>query len=1044
MIFQKELVKSLKANADRLAIEADDKRLSYSDVLSTANKVTAILLREGVTPETPVGVMMSDRADVICCLIGILNSRCVFVPVDGALPDRRLSAMMEDAGIRHLITDWDAAAVMEKISTGQSLTILQMEDMLKQAQDTIQSAVSYPDHQADDSIYIYFTSGSTGTPKGVVGRNESLWQFIQWEVTHFGISGDIRVSQLISPYFDAFLRDVFVPLFAGGTICLPPAGDDLYAAGNLISWIDRSGINLIHCVPSVFRLINNGSLKASHFIQLRYVLLSGEKIIPSFLADWYSVFGSRIQLVNLYGATETTMIRTFYPISPEDVNGSRIPIGSAISDTQLLVLDNELRSCEPLVAGEIYIVSDYMTKGYLNNPALTDQRFVMIDTSEGKKRAFKTGDRGRILSDGQIDLVGRDDRQVKLRGIRVELDEIEHILARQAAVESAVAVVRTESNGDRSLVAYIIRTGGAEGDREWEESLRHHLEEWLPAYMIPAAIIAVSAFPLLSNGKIDHKTLAEMSGPVEIIAPENEVEEKLLSIWKEILGDKAISTGDGFHKIGGNSLSIMKLIGRIYKEFKVRMSLSDLFNHLTVRKQASFIRRANKDNLYVIHKTAFQPTYHVSAAQERMYYSQQLNKEYIAYNLPMAWEIKGDADRSRVVEAFRALITRHEALRTAFRFEEGELRQFIQEQIDFSIEEIAAAGDVESAILDFVRPFDLHKAPLVRCGIIYSREGRQILVADFHHIICDGISQVNLLSELAISYNGGEPPAPPVQYKDYAEWEYNFRSSEEYLSHREFWLRNFEGAIPVLQLPTTHNVPGRSSEKGGSLTMEIPKIDLSSLLDNWNKEEITIFSGLFSLYFLFLSQLTGQEDIVVGIAASGRIQQELENVAGMFVKTLPIRHRLHTNRSFNALAKDINSYLIQANSKQMYDLSNIVMDLNQGRDIPVRSLFDVMFIYQNFEKVAGAGAIEFSRYSFDSGGAKYPISLFAFDDEHSFGFKWEYSTDCFNKSDMELLSAQFKSLVSNVAAEPEARIADIIGVGEQTGDLIGDDISFNF
>ena len=1045
MTIQSALIRSLEINGDKTAIEHDGKMISYSALFTSADKVTSLLLNLHVDKETVIGVCLQDRTSIIASIIGIMNAGCVFVLLDDSLPRHRAAAMLADLNLQYAIVSGESALVEETAKKGISLYTF--EDILLRPPDDSAGLAPYPEYDRNDSLYIYFTSGSTGVPKGIVGKNCSLLQFLQWEIAAFGIKEGTRCSQFISPYFDAFLRDIFVPLLTGGVVCIPPSGKDFLLPERLVSWIDETCIQLIHCVPSLFRLLNNDSLEREHFRHLRYILLSGEKIVPSELTNWYNLFGPAIQLVNLYGATETTMIRSFYPISPEDVKGAKISIGSPIDDTELVVLDKDGKECRTLVPGELYIISEYVTKGYLNNPELTHERFLRLPAGAlGDKIAFKTGDRARMLADSRIELLGREDRQVKLRGIRIELEEIESVLALSALVRNAAVIKQSEDNGDESLIAFIIANNNGKREHEWLSIVRQHLEGYLPEYMIPASLVELEEFSLLNNGKIDYNALGKHRHIDTIIEPVNEIESKILSIWKEILGDKPISTEYSFHKIGGNSLSIMKLIGRIYKEFNVRISLSELFNNLTIKKQAEFIKHSNKDLLYVISRSGKKNSYPLSSAQERMYYNQALNKENTSYNLPMAWEIKTGFDKEKIQRVFRSLIDRHEALRTEFRFENGELRQFIKNEVDFNIDEISAGEqDVDNAILDYIQPFDLGKAPLLRCGVISAGEGNKILVVDTHHIICDGMSQINLLSDFSSLYSGEELKPIDIQYKDYAEWESAFKATEEYFSHREFWLRSFEGEIPRIELPTINSAVNGLSDRGGCVTFEIHKATLASLLDHLHKEEMTLFSGLFSLYFIFLSSLTGQEDLVIGIATSGRMQQELEPVVGMFVKTLPIRYRMDPFLAFKDLLKDINRCLIQANSKQVYDLADIVIELNNNRAAPIKSLFDVVFVFQNFgESSRQKGNEEFPIYQFENSSSKYPLTLFASETENSFVFRCEYLSAYYTRSDIEILVTQFKSLAEKASGNLGTGIVGIIGSGEPATGMVAEDISFNF
>ncbi|HYE55000.1 MAG TPA: condensation domain-containing protein [Chitinophagaceae bacterium] len=1016
MIFQKELLASLQRNSARTAIESGENNISYAALLDAANKVTRYLLSKYPEAGTVTGVQLRNRAEIIIAMIGIFNARHVFLPIDDKLPEKRRTSMLQQAQPSFIITSLDELLNAES------------------------AEVAYPAWEGDDGLYIYFTSGSTGDPKGIVGRNESLLQFIQWELANFGIVNDCRVSQFISPYFDAFLRDVFVALFSGGTVCIPPASDELFTPEKIVSWIDEQSITLIHCVPSVFRVINNGPLSPEKFTSLRFILLSGEKIIPTELINWYQVFGDRIQLVNLYGPTETTMIRSCYNIRPADVKLARIPVGRPITGTEFLIAGEDLKPCAPLVAGDLYIITQYGTKGYLNAPELNAAKFIEVN---GVKM-FRTGDKARTLIDGNIDLIGREDRQVKLRGIRIELDEIENVLARCEYIEQAVVLKHGEETGTERLTAFVTRKREANG-ADLAAVAETYLQEHLPEYMIPAAIIEVAQFPLLSNGKINYKELLQKLASTELVQPVNKTEEKILSIWKEILGDKPVSTTDSFNSLGGNSISIMRLIGKIYKEFNVRISLNDLFNNLTIQKQAALVQQAAGDDVLHIQKAAVKQGYHLSSAQERLYYNYELNKSGTAFNLPMAWEMDDAIDKSRIAETLHKLIERHESLRTEFRFVNGKLVQVVKDKVDFAVEEIKGNGhNVQQLIAGFVKPFDLSRAPLIRCAIISTGRNSKVLILDVHHIVCDGMSQVILLSDFLALYRGEALKPLPVQYKDYAEWEYDFKTTNEYISHREFWLRSFEGKVPVLELPITVQ-PGRVSEEGGNAFFEVPDAEIRPVLDFLKKEDITSFSGWFSIYFLFLSQLTGQDDIVIGINTTGRMQDELEGVVGMFVKTLPIRYRLQPELSFKELVRGMHKHLIQANSRQVYDLADILSELNSNRPDPIKSLFDAMFVFQNYDtsklQTRNDG---FFNYEFENTTSKYPLTLFASETRDAFRFRLEYSLAYFTKTDIELLILHFRSLVKRIAANINASSSEHIGAATATRALAEENISFNF
>lgn len=1035
MTFQKELLTSFAARQEHIAIEHNGMVVRYGELLNNANRITSFLLSKNVNKETYVGISCTDRLDFIYAMIGIINAGCVFVPLDPSLPTARLmqihdalkldcviaSGMGETAVIPH-IQQYDVSSIFQQINSGEG--------------------VVYPTFSEDNSIYVYFTSGSTGKPKGIIGKNGSLIHFLNWQIKTFSIDHSCRVSQFISPYFDAFLRDAFVPILTGGILCIPPPEVDFFTPEKMTRWVNDTGITMIHCVPSLFYTMNNvENLSMTHFSRLNHIFLSGENIVPAGLKSWYRVFGDRIQLVNFYGTTEATMISCWYNIQPQDSVKNRIPIGFPIDDTEILILDKNLNRCKELIPGDLYIVSEYMTKGYLNDPRSTEEKFVKVNLgADILKASFKTGDKARRLTGGAIELIGREDRQIKLRGIRVELDEIESILSSEIHIRQAVVV---NYNGETSaqskishdadlLAAFIVREQTTPKDVDPVAALRTQLRNCLPNHIVLSVIIEVDSLPLLSNGKIDYKKLLELlreaDNNTDIVTPKNDIEEKLLRIWHDILGDKLISTADNFHKIGGSSLSIMRLIARIYTVFGVRITLQQVFDALTIKKQAEYISVAVKDNIYSIRPVLSQNEYFLSLSQERIYYNYERDKVGMAYNMPLAWRIKGAVDKGRIVEALTLLVERHQSLRTSFKFKDGHYMQVISGEVVANLEEIEIVGnDIDQAIQSFIRPFSLHNGPLFRVGLLSTQDGENFLLFDIHHIVCDGTSQMILFSDFLNLYGHAALKPLLLQYKDYAAWENQFRKSEYYFSQREFWLKQFDGGIPKLNLPIVLDERVARNQNGDHFDFVIPKTTLKPVTRFLKENDITLFSGMFSLFYLFMAQITAQDDLVIGINTSGRMQEELDGVTGMFVKTLPIRYQLDLDLNFKDFTNGLHEYLTQAISRQLYDLSDIVSELNGKGTLRTKSLLEVMFVFQDYEQYYRANkASEFVFYEFANHVSKYPLTLFVSEEEDIISLRFEYEFAYFAKSDIELLAAKFETLVSNIAKNLSVSIVECL------------------
>ncbi|HLP58745.1 MAG TPA: amino acid adenylation domain-containing protein, partial [Candidatus Deferrimicrobium sp.] len=424
-IFQLWLNESLQRYGNNAAVEYGAGQAAvtatYAEISQHANYIAHWLLAKGIKEETFIGIYTTDRVRLIETITGILKARCVFVPLDPAHPDSRLASMVETAEIKLVICDDP-----EKHSFCQNQALKDRGVVFMPFAAIFSGSTSQADwyhespamtYSPEDKIYVYFTSGTTGKPKAIVGKNKSLFHFIEWEIETFAIKPGFRISQWITPGFDAYLRDIFTALCSGGVVCIPPPGpgDTLLNPDELVAWTDSQRIDLIHCVPSVFRMLNSPTLTPAHFPNLKYILLSGEKVTPAMLENWFRVFGERIRLVNFYGPSETTMIKTFHPIQTDDLKRERIPIGKPIKGCRVVILDDQMKICDQLVTGEIVIRTPYRTHGYYREAELNREKFIPNPLSHDPHDiVFRTGDLGRFLPDGNIEFLGRKDRQVKI------------------------------------------------------------------------------------------------------------------------------------------------------------------------------------------------------------------------------------------------------------------------------------------------------------------------------------------------------------------------------------------------------------------------------------------------------------------------------------------------------------------------------------------------------------------------------------------------------------------------------------------------------
>jgi amino acid adenylation domain-containing protein len=585
------LSESINRFRSRIAIEWTSTRVSYDELETRASEIATRLISSGAGKESLVAVLLENSLHVIPTMIGIWKAGCVFVPLDQNNPEKRLAAMFSLVKPACVVTESQFLDLLDRVypAAQNNFQLIQLsEGKLESDQDGgphPRWAEPVP-FEPDDLCYLYFTSGSTGTPKAIAGRYKSIAHFVEWEIETFELDGTCRVGQFTHPAFDAFLRDVLVPLCVGGTVCIPDGRESILLTSTLVEWIEKQRITLIHCVPSLFRMILNHELKPDYFHSLRYVMLAGERIFPADIKKWLDVYGERTQLVNFYGPTETTMIKFYHLITRADAERKSIPIGKPMTGARAIVVGAGGKSCPSGAVGEIYIRTPYSSLGYYAPPELTAQVFVQNPFSNDPQDiVYKTGDLGRVQTDGNFEFLGRKDRQVKIRGLRVELGEIESCLRSCTGVRDAVVIEATDTHGEPYLCSYVVMSEGLEPDR-----LRDQLLAELPANMVPSVFVKLDAMPLTLNGKVDRRALPlpekRRSRKAVYVAPRTLTEEMLVNIWRGLLGVDPLGVDDDFFELGGHSLLATQLMSRLRLAFQVDLPLGALFENPTIAKLA--------------------------------------------------------------------------------------------------------------------------------------------------------------------------------------------------------------------------------------------------------------------------------------------------------------------------------------------------------------------------------------------------------------------------------------------------------------------------
>jgi amino acid adenylation domain-containing protein len=1026
-VFQDRLKESLERHADRIAIQHETISLSYKELDRRSSVAAQVLLERQVAPGTFIGIFMDNHKDIVIAAIGAVKAGCVMVPLYSGYPDERIEAMMRHTGLDIIIAD---KRNRQRVPLENADWIL-FEEIDFSPEAPLDPGLYEEIAGPEDGFYIHFTSGTTGKPKAIVGKNIGILHFLDWEISTFGYTTDFRTGQFTIPGFDPFLRDVFAPLLAGGMVCIPQDPAVTQDSEQLMRWLDRFKISVIHCVASLFRLLCYNPLTAENFKHMKLIMLAGERINPSDLTSWFDTFGERVTLANCYGPTETTQSKVYHVIKPEDLKRESIPIGKPLPGAKVIILDEQQNICNTLVPGEIHIRTPFRSCGYHNDPELNRKHFIQNPFRDDPKDIiYKTGDLGRWLPDGNLDILGRVDRQVKIRGYRIELEEVESAIAKHPVVAEAV-VLRQEMSADNAVLVTFITLNDS-GEAQAQDVI-HRVQSSIAAeladYMVPARFLVLDTIPRNTRGKVDYEVLKQKlaEAPRQLEPPANELEKTLVQIWCQVLSIGEVGVTDHFMEVGGNSLKMMSLILKIHKELDIRLSLGDIFQHLTIRGQAQLLRRATEEKYYAIEPAGKRDFYPATAAQKRIYVWQRVNKDSVGYNLPRVLQLLDQPDPQKLERAFASLIERHEALRTSFEEMDGEPVQIVHQECDARLYSNGSSASVQ----DYVAPFDLSKAPLVRLGLLPKPEGEGwLLVADVHHIIADGVSMGILVEDFLSFYNDQQTEPLKLHYKDYAQWQAdNMASGQGVIQKQEmFWKREFETLPPQLTLPLDFPRPEVQSFEGATLTRHFSKQRSRRLEQLAVTEDATLYLTLLTIYYILLSKWSGQSDIAVGTPTAGRRHPDLERIIGMFVNTVALRNTIETGDTFRQLLSRVKRRTLEAFENQDMQFDHLVDLVLDKRDRSRNPIFDVMFVYQDVKEGEGGNGGGFPRaaaYQYENTISKVDILLDSFLARGIVTLKLEYCTRLFQPQTMERFLDYYVKIAGQILDDPDIPIADI-------------------
>lgn len=1003
-IFEEQVLKT----PENTAIIFGEQRCTYMELNRSANQLARIIKQHGVESLTPVGVIMDRSVEMFMAIIAIIKAGGIYVPIDPHYPEGRVNYMIDNSEIKLLLTMKDTYNAPSKVPK----LYLDSLDLNQEIGENLSTTVN-----PTNPIYIMYTSGSTGRPKGIRINQQSLHNFIHGFIRAVDFSKDYKILSLTSMSFDPFVVESFLPLSMGMTVILANE-EQRQNPSKIKELILQHEIDVIQLTPSRLKLLLLDE-NAAFMKQLQMILVGGESLTKSLVKKVKE--RSEAKLYNIYGPTETTVWLTSKEIDSAD---ELITVGKPIANKEIYIL-NKKEKLQPIgVVGELCISGEGIAEGYLSNKELSAEKFVK-NPFNPNQIMYKSGDLARWLPNGELELIGREDDQVKINGVRVELGEIQNQLMSYPKIIEAFVSVK-KNNNEKYLCAYFTSKENISIGE-----LREHLTYHLPNSMIPSYFFPLQEIPLTPNGKVDQKKLPVPSKRDEqgnnYVAPRSDLERNIVKIWAQLFNKnkRTIGINDNFIDLGGHSLIAIEFVSRIQKELGVELYIKDIFQHTTIERLAAHIETLVKKSRSKITPVPHQHYYPISTAQKRLFIINQTSNS-TNYNMPGVFELKGNWDSKQLEVIFQKIIERHESYRTSFKIVNGVPVQEVQSKVDFRIQHVQLRDrDPMELVHSLIQPFDLSHPPLLRVYLIHVQEGKFMLFVDMHHIISDGTSIKTLMEDFIAFYKGDTLTPLEVQYKDFTKWQEEHLLSEEMKKQEEYWLEVFSTEVPDINIPLDRARPSITNFKGDNLKFTIEGETLAKLKQVARRNEVTLFMVLFSVYNILLSKYSNKEDITVGVPIIGRKNDEIKNIIGMFVNTLAIRNYPQSTLSFSDFLGQVKENLLKAYEHQEYPFEKLIDLLNLPFDRSKSPLFQTMFVMQGtpFDSFQ-VGGLEVLPVEVDQQDIKFDLT-FEIKEKEALEVKINYSTALFNLDTIQRMAGYFKELIHQITDNNSILLQDI-------------------
>jgi amino acid adenylation domain-containing protein len=1025
---------------DDVALVFHDEELTYRELDQRATQLARYLRKQGVGPDMVVGVCIERSLEMMVGVLGVLKAGGAYLGLDPAYPQERLELMLDDVNAQVLVTQERFSSRFEAMGTSQIYIDKDWPEISAEREAELPANMS-----TDQLAFVVFTSGSTGRPKGVAITHIALANLITWQVARNTAKPRPRTLQFASLSFDVSFQEIFATWVAGGTLVI--ADEEVrHDPRALLSVLTEQRIQSVD-VPYVMLqyLSEIATAENVKLPDLRYFIAAGEqlKITPT-VRRFFEQLGD-CAVDNHYGPSETHVVCTYMLDGPPSTWPELPPIGRPMNNARIYVLDKQMQPVPFGVIGEVYIGGAQLARGYLNQPALTAERFVPdpFSSSEPGRRLYRTGDLARLRPDGNFEFIGRNDFQIKLRGYRIELGEVEAALRREKLVREAVVKTHKNGHAEVSLVAYLL----VEPDSKLQlNELQDRLEKQLPPYMVPSAFVLMDEFPLTPSGKLDRRALHTTDDLLQTsytgyVAPRTPHEEMVAAIWAEVLSLGRVGATDNFFHLGGHSLLATRVMSRVRKVFGIDVPLHKLFEAPTVVRftqeiVAALAAEPEQEPLPQLEHldTNEAP---LSYEQERLWVWDQFNPGSAIYNLSNAFRLHGQLNTTALEQTFNEIVRRHDALRTTFQASKQGPRQIVSPWIPVSLPltdlSKLTADEKEAEMkrqqeMHAGHNFDLARGPLMIVNLLRLSEEEHVALITLHHIISDGWSASVLTHEVTTLYEAFDAnrPSPlgdlPLQYSDFARWQRQWLGTRS----QTYWLKQLDPLPPAIELPRDYERPATMSFRGNSIFFNIPGELLANLQTLGRRQNVTLYMTLLAAFKTLLHRYSGQTDIVIGGASANRTQVETEKLIGFFVNMLVLRTDVSGDPKFTELLQRVREVTLGAYAHQHTPYSALVTELKVKRDWNRNPLFQVLFILQNVPQAeVEVRGLSVSPLPLKSDFSSFDLLISLWERADAIEGTVAYSEELFKRETIELLFDRYSKLLESIVANPEERLSQL-------------------